>query len=369
MNFLAGGDANCSKHNVPIANMSCFGLNSNTFKSVLFAKTVLAALACLTCCLTITIIILFKAYKKFVHRLSLYSIMTAFFNSMAFILNSLPVANICGYVVIKHETLCVATGFLDQFTTWMILLLVCWIILQLFLLGVLKWNNKSRKYEIGGLLATLAVSLTLSIIPFINFGNGTAYGLAVSWCWIKTVDANCSELTDGIAEQFTWYGAVMVVVILNFLAITAVITVLCKGKWHTQHTLHHKYQEALKEAMPLLLYPIIFCIIYNLAFINRVYYAIAETSIDTLLIIHAVAEASLPLCIPLAYLLRPSTLKNFRWYKLKNIYFEWRNRSEYSHTHFIVSREDTRDTERKRLIIEGKTVSYSDQFMRESINT
>ena len=369
MNFAAGGDANCSKHNVSVANMSCFGLNSNTFRSVLVAKTVLAALACLTCCLTITIIILFKAYKKFVHRLSLYSIVIACLKSITFFLNSLPVAYKCGYVKMKNETLCVATGFLDQFTTWMILLLVCWIILQLFLLGVLKRNNKSRKYEIGGLLTTLAVSLAASIIPFINFGNGMTYGLAVSWCWIKTVDRNCSELTDGIAEQFMWYGVVMVVVILNFFAMTAVITVFCKGKWHTQHTLHHKYQEALKEAMPLLLYPIIFCIIYSPAFINRVYYATRKTSINTLLVIHAVAEASLPLCIPLAYLLRPSTLKNFRWYKLRNVCFEWRNRLEYSHTHFIVSREDTRDSEWRRLIIEGKSVSYSYRFLRETINT
>ena len=162
--------------------------------------------------------------------------------------------------------------------------------------------------------------------------------------------------------------ATTLIIILNFLAMTAVITVFCKGKWHTQHTLHHKYQDALKEAMPLLLYPIILCIIYSPAFINRVYYATRKTSIGTLLVIHAIAEASLPLCIPLAYLLRLSTLKNFRWYKLRNVCFEWRNRSEYSHTHFIVSREDTRDSESgRRLIIEGRTVSDSDQIITQFI--
>ena len=358
--------AGCNKCN--FTSMSCFRLNSTTFNSVLLAKTVLSALACVTCCLTIVIIILFKAYKKFVHRLSLYSIVTAFLNSVAFILSSLAIENKCGYIVTKNERLCVVTGFLDEFTAWMILLLVCWIALQIFLLGVLKRNYRSRSYEIGGLLTTVVVSLASAIIPFINFGNGTTYGLAVAWCWIKTVNASCSELSDGIAEQFIWYGAVVFVDVLNFLAIMAVIIVLHKGKQHTQLTLHFKYQEALKKAMPLLLYPIIFCVIYTLAFINRVHYAKTKNPTAALLMIHAVAEASLPLFIPLAYLLRPSTLKSLRWHKLKNAYFEWKNPLEYSQTHFIVSREDTCDTERERLIIKAKTLSDSYHILKYSIN-
>ena len=362
MGVLQETSPNCSA--LDFTNKTCFELDNDKYETVFWIKTVVLIIAALACSLAIGMIIFFKAYKKFVHRLALYLAMAAFFNCFAFILNSLPVENRCGYMVVKNEAFCVATGFLDQYTTWVILLLVCWITLQLFMLGVLKRNYNSLKYEVGGVATTLIVSLVSSIIPFIDFGNGTMYGLAGAWCWIRTTSENCDEFTEGVVEQFVlWYATVMFFVTLNFIAVLAVIVVLYRGKQQTQGSLRRTYKDAFREALPLLFYPIIFSVIYSLAFVNRVYYAGTKKTVVALWAIHAIAESSLPLFIPLAFLLHPYTLKMLNRYQFKKALNAWRgHQPEYTETHFVVSREDDNEEEEERLVIKGSKEKDASEY-------
>ena len=359
MSGLQRTSLNCSA--LDFTNKTCFELNNHNYVTVFWIKTVVLILAALACSLAIGTIFFFKAYKKFVHRLALYLVITAFFNSLAFILNSLPVENRCGYMVVKNEGFCIATGFLDQYTTWVILLLVCWITLHIFMFGVLKRKYDSLKYEVAGVVTTLVVSLVSSIIPFIDFGNGTIYGLAGAWCWIRTTSENCDVLTEGVVEQFVlWYATVMFFVTLNFIAVLAVIVVLYRGMRQTQGGLQRNLKDAIRETLPLLFYPIIFSVIYSLAFVNRVYYAGTKNTVVTLWAIHAIAESSLPLFIPLAFLLHPYTLKMLNRYQFRKAWNAWsRHQPEYTETHFVVSREDFNEEEDDRLVIKGSTQKFS----------
>ena len=356
---MSGTNPNCSALIDNFTNKTCFRLNEHHYETVFWIKTLVLILAAVACSLAIGMIVFFKAYKKFVHRLALYLAIAALFNCFAFILNSLPVENRCGIMLVKNEGFCIATGFLDQYTTWVILLLVCWITLQLFMLGVLKRKYDSLIYEVAGVVITLVASLVSSIIPFIDFGNGTMYGLAGAWCWIRTTGENCNEFTEGVVEQFVlWYGTVMFFVTLNFLAVLAVIVVLHREKQQAEGSLRRKYKDAQREAMPLLFYPIIFSVIYSLAFVNRVYYAGTKKTVAALWAIHAIAESSLPLFIPLAFLLHPYTLKRLNRFQLRKALNEWRHQSEYTQTHFIVSREgfnEEEEEEEERLVIKGST--------------
>ena len=329
------------------SNHSCFKLEQHYFEPVFRAKTVVQALAAVTGCLVILMIVQFKAYKNFVQRLHLYLAVAAIFNCIAFTLNSLPVENRCGYMFVTNEHFCQASGFLDQYTTWVILLLVCWITLQILLLGVFKRNYKSHKYELVGVVITLVVPLVVSSIPFIDLGNGSMYGLAGTWCWIKTTDDDCNELTEGDIEQFVlWYGTVMVFVTLNLLAMLAVVIVLYRGTKQERGRLQHQYKEALKETRPLIMYTFIFSIFYTLSFVDRVHYANTKISDSTLWVIHAMAESSLPLFLTLAFLLHPGNLRRVRK-AAKNLI----HRSEVVDTHFIVSQEG--ETALEPLVIRG----------------
>ena len=338
------GNTNCSASN--FTNQSCFKLDQQLFESVFWAKIVIQVLAGVAGCLVILMIFHFKAYKNFVQRLHLYLAIAAIFNCTAFTLNSLPVENRCGHMFVKNEIFCQASGFLDQYSTWLILLLVCWITLQIFMLGVFKRNYKSCKYELVGVLTTLVVPLVASIIPSINFGNGTMYGLAGAWCWIKTTDERCNPYTEGDIQQFVlWYGTVMFFVTLNLLAMLAVVIVLYRGTKQEQGRLQYQYQKALKEVRPLVFYTFIFSIFYTLSFADRVHYADNKKTDITLWVIHAISESSLPLFLTLAFLLHPGNLKRIR--KAARRFY---HHSEFD-THYIVPRED--ETEREPLIIRG----------------
>ena len=346
-------------------------LPEHTYHVIFGIKTVVLILAALACSLAIGMMIFFKAYKKFVHRLALYLVIAAFFNSFAFILNSLPAKNSDGYMVLKNgfKGFCIATGFFDHCTKWVILLLVCWITLQIFMLGVLKRNCNSLKYEVTGVVTTLLVSLLISSIPFIK----DMYGLTGTWCWIKTTKEikNTHHSADnktekmGYAEQNgLWYGPVLFSVTLNFIAVLAVIVVLYRGTQQTQGSLRRTYKDAFKEALPLLLYPIIFSVIYSLAFVHRIYWRCAkhEDTVVILWAIHAIAESSLLLFIPLAFLLHPNTLKMLKCYQFRKAWNEWRHQSEYSQTHFVVSREAINDEEEERLIITGSKINETTEY-------
>ncbi len=361
---------NCSQQD--LGNETCFKFSKNQFDAVIWTKTSVSSLSAVACCLAIFLIVFLRAYKRFVHRLTLYLAIAALIYSLVFALQVLPVDDRCDHVIVTDERLCLALGFLVQYSAWVMLLFMCWITLHLFLLGVMHINWKSWRYEFGGMVLAHTCPVLFAVIPFVDFGNGTMYGLAGAWCWIKVSDDHCRPYTDGTAEQFAlWYAPLMILVVVNFLAMLVLIVVLYKGSRARADNLPHlqqQYKDALKEAIPLLFYPIFFNVLCCMAFANRVYYAATEKTNFVLWMAHAIADPSLPLFMPLAFLLHPYTLKKLRCDHLHRAASKWWKRDSLgSHTHFIVSKQDSCSTsEEKRLIIgasEGTSSSGYQSFL------
>jgi len=63
----------------------------------------------------------FKAYKRFVHQLTLYLAIAALIYSIIFALQILPVEARCGVVMVRSEQLCTALGFLVEYAAWVML--------------------------------------------------------------------------------------------------------------------------------------------------------------------------------------------------------------------------------------------------------
>ena len=369
MEEFGNGTDNCSEPG--LSNRSCFAFSKDHFKSVIWTKTGVSILAATACCLAVLLIIFFKAHRRFVHRLTLYLAIVAFIYSVIFALQILPVKDHCGYVVVRQEGLCTALGFLVEYSAWVMLLFMCWITLHIFMLAVLKRNYKSKKYEAGGVIACHVGPLLFSVIPFINFKNGTMYGLAGAWCWIRVTSEDCHPYPEGTTEQFVlWYGPLIFLVALSFVGMLVMIVVLYRGTregpgvFSASYQLQKQYKEAIKEAKPLLFYPIAFNVICCLAFANRVYYAATRKTYFTLWVAHAVADPCLPLFIPVAFLLHPYTLRKLNCGQFRKAAKKWQwPPSQRSRTHFIVSKEDSCDTsdEQRNIIVggaEGTTSGY-----------
>ena len=367
-------ETNCSRLN--LTNKTCFKFSSRDFEAVFETKVGVASLAGLACCVAILLIIFFKAYQRFVHRLTLYLAIAALMYSVFFILQILPVESRCGIVMVTNEQFCIAVGFLCLFGGWVMLLFMTWITLHLFVLAVFQRNYKSRKYEAGGVILCHVCPVLFSIVPFINFRHGTMYGLAGAWCWITVTGERCQPYEEGLIEQFTlWYGPLIFIVLLNFLVIAITIFALYRGTRETSsllattYQLQNQYREALKEAMPLLFYPIFYNIICFLAFANRVYYATTNKVDFPLWIIHAVVDPCLPLFIPVGFLLHPYTLKKLRCSQIKKAARKWGTRDthiygETSSTYFVVSKEDvgTNEENEKLIVSQSETTGYHSIF-------
>ena len=353
MNTEVDFEGNCSQQN--ISNMTCFKFSKQYLQSLFWVKIGIEVLAAVLCILVFFLIIYFKVYKSFIFRFALYITTAAFVNSIVFILKTLPITNMCGYNLVNNKTFCTIAGFLDQYSTSVIFCLMFWIALHLFVMTVFKrLFNKSLKYEIGGLILSIVVPLLFSVIPLINFKNGTMYGMAGDWCYIKLTDEDCQRYREGLIEQFTlWYGPLLFFITVNFVAMLAVTVILCRGTRGLQ--LQQQYREALKETVPLLFYPILFEIVISMDFANRVYYAVTlKQDSFPLWAAHAVADSCMPLFIPLSFLLHPYTLKKLNCLQLKKAARKWRHHSVQSRTHFVVSRHNTCETsELSALVIGG----------------
>ena len=127
-----------------------------------------------------------------------------------------------------------------------------------------------------------------------------------------------------------------------------VIIVLYRGARKESGRLQYQYKGAMKEALPLLIYPVVYNIVVSVAFINRVYYATTKKTAFSFWLIHAMANPFLSLVLPLVFILRPHTLKILRKASTK-----WRPHSLHSVTHFVVSRKNIGDTSVVRLVIVG----------------
>ena len=341
-------------------NKTCFKFSEHNYNTVLWGNNSVAILAVVFCCITISIILLQKAYKVFVHRLALYLTVTSLVDSIVFLVRPVATEQKCGYLLVKDNnySLCAAMGFFSEYSILTVIALLFWVTFHIFTLAVFKQNlYKSRKNEVACVVIAIVMPFLISIVPFISFnGNGVMYGLAVPWCWIKATDDNCNSYREGFIEQLAlFFGPLTLLILFNFVVMVAAIIVLCRGTMTGENKplLQNQHKKALKEIWPLLLYPIFFNVIFCLTIGPRIYYDVTQNGTLALWVIHSAALPCLILFIPLAFILHPNTLKKLNCRQLKVAANQWRHHSLRSHTHFVVSEQNTCDTVHDPLVIEG----------------
>ena len=328
----------------------CFNFTKKELTIIYITKDVTASVSIGLCCLAILLMVFTKAYKQFVHRLTLYLTIAALGYSIVFILQTAPVHydDKSGLVVVRKglEGLCETAGFLHQYAGWTVIVFVCWITVYMFMLVAWKRTPRKRVYEAAGVIVSLLVPCTFNWLPFIN----NMYGLAGAWCWIRLTHSHCAlkDFKQGLAYEFgLWYAPVIFVVALNFLVICVMLVVLCKkvrsNRVDVQAREGKQYRKAIKEILPLLFYPVFFIFVVCLAVANRVSYALTVSKGDhpffPLWVVHAFADPARPLVIPLCFLLHPYTLKRLRCNELRRSATMWVNQGSTAPTECVIPPE------------------------------
>ena len=346
------------------------------------SKTAVAALAIVVSIVAITSIIFSKGYKRFVYRLMLYLLVIDNFCAVTNILEGVPleVEKNSSCVRLKEgwnsKEACRTIGFLNQVAEWMQNFVILWIITYLLML-VIKllrphiWGNsetRPQRFAVAEymlLVLCIVVPFGFKWIPFIK----EMYGVSGLWCWIKVTKTEQDKETNahGVALIFTlFYGPLLLIVVYVFIAVLIIIAVLLhrvrrrRGIMWQQQIL---YKKGIKEAMPLLIYPLIFSIICTFLLANRIYYAVHEEKNTNIFLWYAqaISDPCRKLIPPLAFMLHPSTWKNLLCKKQQEDFV-------YTSAH-LSAHSDMSDSIRIRDRDTSKVAQYQSIFTSKPMHT
>lgn len=224
---------------------------NSTDRTVLLIFSSTAGLSFLACASALVLVYVMQLYKRLIYRLAAYQVISALVYS---------VIEISQIAFLNYNeaggAACMAVAFLDQYVLGIKLMLTVCVTYHLFCFAVLYRNMK--RLEAVYVLTSLTIPLAVALVPFAT----RSYGLAGSWCWIRSSADNCTLSYQGVAEQFAlFYGPAVVALVIESVAMVAILIILINRKKNTLLALSHKHDEALNRMLPLASYPFIFCML------------------------------------------------------------------------------------------------------------
>ncbi len=293
---------------------SCEYLTVGEAKKLIAISYALAVIASIACIVTILIILILKAYRQYVYRLALY---LAFVSLLLAITQGLEVAPVDtggaenSTISLKDgwNDACIAFGFIVQYAIWSTNLAIAWVCFYIFMLAVFNVQLNKRKHEVIGILTIAFLPSLFSWEPFI----GDKYGLTGIWCWIKSSCNGTDHLGVAYQNGLT-LGPIALISILSLLSVLAVVVMFCTRVLTRHGYLQHQHWIAMKEVLPLLIYPTLFSLASIVDLVQKVYFATAGKNKHPSLGVTSdiTLFQALIITLPLSLLLRPHFLSHLR---------------------------------------------------------
>eukprot|EP00731_Ephydatia_muelleri_P031039 Em0022g553a len=242
-------------------NSSCDGY-SETGATVLASTCALSFLVCLV---AVVLVFVLRLYKLVVYRLALYQVLAALVNSGQYVINIININYSESPEV--YANLCSTLAYVSLSSAWAKMLLTLFVSVHLFCFAVLHKNLK--RLEPLYILVSLTAPPAIAAVPAITH----SYGLSGSWCWIASWHDNCPSrpFTTAIIEQFAlWYGPSMLILALASIAMVVMVIVLISRMYRFGSIRHNQNWNALKQLLPLCVYPIIYFSLHVPPFVFRI---------------------------------------------------------------------------------------------------
>ena len=244
--------SNCSTH-----------LSEGIVKQLAYLGIATGGASVVVCSLAIILLLLLRLYKMLSYRLALYQGLSSLLFGMSTV----------GYFLAfgAPHPICQAVGFFGQLLIMMKVLFVVCLTFHLFCFAVFHKNLK--RLEVAYVSFSVCIPLLMAVIPFTT----NSYGQAGAWCWIQNWKNNCplDIAINGEIEQFVLlYGVAFIILVVVAIAVVVMLTVLiyrvyCRHDKLAMGSNHHR--RALKHLLPLIVYPIVFCVFFLIPFANRLY--------------------------------------------------------------------------------------------------
>ncbi|KAL5467425.1 hypothetical protein EMCRGX_G031646 [Ephydatia muelleri] len=202
--------------------------------------------------------ILGSLYRQFLYRLAAYQVTASLLHAII----AISQFAFLNYDYSKHPS-CVVVGYLYLTTVWMKTCFGFWITFHLFCFAILLKNTK--KLEPLYVVTSILFPIAISSVPLAT----GSYGPTGEWCWMEA--RKCDKAAGFIEQIALWSGPAFVVLILQSIAmLTIMITVYYRAYGKSDHG-RDQYRKAFKQLLPLVAYPVLFCILVTPPLIARVY--------------------------------------------------------------------------------------------------
>ena len=291
------------------SNSSCHHLLSHRDKQcILIIYGLLGLVSVLVCLIGIILVVSLKLHRKFVYRLGMYQVIASAFFGFTRALQLIGLFLPDGDD--RWGDFCKTTGYATVLSSWIKLFLSVWVTVHLFVFSVFLKNLK--KLELLYVASSVLLSPVIAAIPLMT----NSYGRAGAWCWITKGERNqCMDrqLDAGEIEQFTvWYGPAFIVLLINASLAIVIMSVAAfrihfKVWGRNQEMLlqpgSNKSKQALTLLIPLLAYPLFFCILIIIPLVNRLYEAVEHKRSLPLLVATAITIPSMGICAGFAMIL------------------------------------------------------------------
>ena len=249
---------------------NCSALAGRDATGILVASIVISGVSIVVASIPAIVVFCLKLHRQFTYRVALYQVLGAILYHCAGLLATLaPLA--IGHFQSYFTPICQLAAFSLTFFFWLKLLFVSFIVVHLFIFAVIYRSIK--RFEPAYIVCSVVLSLVVATVPFMT----KTYGLSGPWCWIENREDDCSTqvLLDGVIEQFAlYYGPGLAFLAVDFAVVIVMVTILVvrvhRERKDMKNT-NHPLQEALKQIIPLVAYPVLFLFLLVPGFANRVY--------------------------------------------------------------------------------------------------
>jgi hypothetical protein len=249
-------------------NSSNSSLSDEDKRLILSVMGINGSIAAIVCAIALGMLVSFKLYKYFIHRLAMYQVMAALFFALACVFETI------NFFYKKPNAACVISAFLLEYSTMVKLTFTLCLTFHLFFYTVFHVDFK--KLEVVHVFFSACFPLLYVWVPLVH----NYYGQAGAWCWITNWNndsANHKILIGEIEEYTLLYGPAILSLSLAVIAVIVILIVLsCRAfrkstepDSSTFLISKDKHKKVLMEVLPLVMYPVISFIIYIPAFLNR----------------------------------------------------------------------------------------------------
>ena len=244
------------------------------------------SISTLVCLVAAYMVFRLRLYRKVVYRLSLYQVLASLLLAVMSILATIISINYTKDPP-TYGSVCTAIGWFIVYAQWAKLLFTAWVTFHLFCLVVLLKNL--QRLEVLYVVTSLLVPAVVAIAPALT----NTYSPTGN-CYISA--QNDSDHVALIENLVLWDGPALLVLLVAFVAmVVMVIQLSCRARCRLEYkriSADDTFWKALKQILPLAVFPILFCVFIIPVLVFDIYVAVVPNPNPSL-------ELTVLVCIPM----------------------------------------------------------------------